>query len=265
MDIANYLERINFNGVIKNDLQSLTALQYQHLLNIPFEDVDIFYGAPIALDVNSFHNKIVLQKRGGYCYELNGLFCQLLLTLGFDVSMVSGRVADGKSYGPEYDHMVLLVKLSDKEWLVDVGFGDFALMPLMIEPGMIQDDGRNAYRVRDNISLNGQHYFGVEKWNKAKKRFKVEYLFTTNPKPLSAFAAMHHFHQAAPTSHFVRNFICSIPTPNGRVSIVNNKLIKTENGKKEPSLISSELQRFYMLKDLFGIELKKSTMVTSVK
>lgn len=264
MDIANYLQRINFSGVVRNDLQSLTALQYQHLLSIPFEDADIFYGIPIALSVDSFYNKIVLQKRGGYCYELNGLFYQLLLAHGFEVSIISGRVANGRSYGPEYDHMALLVKLSDKEWLVDVGFGDFSMMPLMIEPGMIQNDGRNYYRITNEVIIDGKTYLSVEKWNAAKKAFKTEYIFTTRPRTLGAFAKMHHYHQTAPDSHFVRNFICSLPTINGRVSIVNNKLIKTENGTKQPTLLSNELQRFPLLKDLFGIELSKSAMATII-
>ena len=264
MDIAKYLERIKFSGLVKNDLHTLTALQYQHLVNIPFEDADIFYGTPIVLDANSFYNKIVLQKRGGYCYELNGLFYQLLLAHGFDVSIISGRVANGRPYGPEYDHMALLVKQSDKEWLVDVGFGDFSMMPLMIEPGIVQCDGRNYYRISNELTLDGQSYLSVEKWNTAKKAFKTEYIFTTRPRALSAFAKMHHYHQTSPNSHFVRNFICSLPTATGRVSIVNNKLIKTENGTKQPSLISSELQRVHLLKDIFGIELSKATIVTIV-
>ncbi|MBS1688641.1 MAG: arylamine N-acetyltransferase [Bacteroidetes bacterium] len=263
MDIANYLRRINYSGTVKCDLQSLSALQYQHLINIAFEDADIFYGRPIALDIASFYEKVVNHKRGGYCYELNGLFYQLLLSQGFDVSMISARVANGKSYGPEYDHMALLVKVSDKEWLVDVGFGDFSMMPLMIEPGMIQNDGRHYYRIQDKVMVDGRAYLSVEKWNSATKTFKTEYIFTTRPRALSSFAAMHTYHQSSPDSHFVRNFICSVPTANGRISIVNNKLIKTENGKKEPHLISSELQRFYLLQDLFGIELTKSTMATA--
>ncbi|MGN6568249.1 MAG: arylamine N-acetyltransferase family protein [Flavipsychrobacter sp.] len=264
MDIASYLKRINFSGTVKIDLQSLSALQYQHFISVPFEDVDIYYGRPIALDIASFFDKVVNRQRGGYCYELNGLFYQLLLSYGFDVSMVSARVANGRSFGPEYGHMALLVKLSDKEWLVDVGFGDFSMMPLMIEPGMIQNDGRDYYHIRDKVIVDGHTYLSVEKWNSATKTFKTEYIFTTRSRALSAFASMHAYHQASPDSHFVRNFICSIPTANGRLSIVNNKLIKTENGKKEPHLISSELQRFCLLQDLFGIELPKSTMVTSV-
>lgn len=264
MDIAKYLQRINYSGSVKTNLKSLTELQQQHLLNVPFEDADIFYGRPIAFDIASFYEKVVNHKRGGYCYELNGLFYQLLLSYGFDVSMVSARVANGRSYGPEYDHMALLVKLSDKEWLVDVGFGDFSMMPLMIEPGMIQNDGRAYYRIQDKVIVDGHTYLSVEKWNSATKTFKPEYIFTTRPRALSAFAKMHEYHQSSPNSHFVRNFICSMPTANGRLSIVNNKLIKTENGTKQLTLISSELQRFPLLKDYFDIEISKANMITSV-
>jgi len=102
----------------------LSGLHKKHLLSIPFENLDIHLGRPIILSEDAFYEKIITHKRGGFCYELNGSFEALLTGLGFNVRILSARVA-GKSGGftPEFDHMTLLVTMKGR-WLADVGFGD---------------------------------------------------------------------------------------------------------------------------------------------
>ena len=89
MDIKKYLDRIGYNGEVKPAPEVLGALQKNHLLNIPFENLDIHYNNPIILDTKRFFNKIILRKRGGFCYELNGLFYMLLIEFGFDAKIIS--------------------------------------------------------------------------------------------------------------------------------------------------------------------------------
>jgi N-hydroxyarylamine O-acetyltransferase len=105
------------------------------MFNVPFENLDISVGRYIKLDLPSLFQKIVHERRGGYCYELNGLFAALLRTLGFRVDQLSAGVAgpDGK-FGPEFDHLTLLVGAGDS-WLADVGFGDSFLAPLPFAVG----------------------------------------------------------------------------------------------------------------------------------
>ena len=104
-----------------------------HLLAVPFEDLSIHANERIVLDVNALFDKIVRARRGGFCYELNGLFGALLQTLGFEVVMLSGGVMNPRGeFGPEYDHMALLVTLGER-WLVDVGFGDCFREPLCLD------------------------------------------------------------------------------------------------------------------------------------
>jgi len=91
---------------------------------VPFENLDIHLKRPIVLEDNALFDKIVTRKRGGFCYELNGLFAALLRALGFDVVMLSAGVANPeREFGPDFDHMALLVTL-EQSWLADVGFGD---------------------------------------------------------------------------------------------------------------------------------------------
>ncbi len=133
MDIQKYLSRIDFDKTIDLNRECLSSLQKSHLLNIPFENLDIHQSRKITLDEKGLFNKIILENRGGFCYELNGFFYYLLKEFGFNVRLISGRVYDKKKgYGKEFDHMALIVFLNNTEYLVDVGFGEFVFNPFEI-------------------------------------------------------------------------------------------------------------------------------------
>src|SRR4029453_8294667 len=122
MNVDAYLERIGHSGSTTPTPQTLKALHRAHLLTVPFENLDIALGVPIELDLEAFFDKIVVRRRGGFCYELNGLFGWLLRELRFPVATLSARVLDGGRIGPDFDHMLLLVRLEDR-LIADVGFG----------------------------------------------------------------------------------------------------------------------------------------------
>src|SRR6266540_1131840 len=105
MDIQAYLCRIHYRGGLAPTAAILRELHRAHLLTVPFENLDIHLGRPILLDQEALFDKIVTRRRGGFCYELNGLFALLLRELGFDVTLLSAGVAhaDG-GFGPEFDH-----------------------------------------------------------------------------------------------------------------------------------------------------------------
>src|SRR6185503_7138122 len=133
MDIKAYLERINYRGSLAPAAATLRALQVAHLLTVPFENLSIHAGQPILLDDDSLFTKIVTNRRGGFCYEANGLFAARLRALGFDVQMLSASVAnEAGEFGADFDHMTLMVQLAQR-WLVDVGFGDSFLEPLLLD------------------------------------------------------------------------------------------------------------------------------------
>src|SRR5579863_6683126 len=144
MDIDAYLRRIEYDGPRRPSATALHDLHRQHLFTVAFENLDIPLGTQIRLDLSLIYHKIVELRRGGFCYELNGLFCELLSALGFRVQMLSARVRreDG-GFGPEFDHMLLKVEL-DEPWLVDVGFGDSFVDPIIFRAGGA--DRVNGYR-----------------------------------------------------------------------------------------------------------------------
>ena len=131
VDIARYLERITYHGSREPIVSTLQALREAHLLAVPFENLDIALRRAIVLDEASFWTKIVEHHRGGFCYELNGLFALLLRALGFQVDLLSASVArETGGFGPDFDHLTLLVHL-EQDWLADVGFGESFRQPLL--------------------------------------------------------------------------------------------------------------------------------------
>ena len=156
LNVSNYIERINYSGKLEPTLEVLKALQRQHLLSIPFENLDIHYGIPIMLNIEAIYTKIIKNNRGGFCYELNGLFYNLLLEIGFDVKYLSAKVhTNDNQYGPEFDHLTLLVTINNIEYLTDVGFGEFIFEPLQLDINKLQEDERGNYIIENY----GQHFF----------------------------------------------------------------------------------------------------------
>jgi N-hydroxyarylamine O-acetyltransferase len=255
MNLFEYLNRIQYTGDIKPDMATLVQLQQHHLLHIPFENLDIQAKIPIVLDPKKFYEKLVTNKRGGYCYEQNGLFHEMLKAIGYKVTMISGRVAHDGKFSPEYDHLALIVNFGKENgrWLVDVGFGDFAMKPLLIDTTATQFDGRNNYRIRDSFKVDGSNSYGVERWKNAAAAYIPDYAFRLSPRKLLNFTKRNEYQQHNPKSYFVQNLICSIATPKGRVSMVNNKLIITTTGKPKELGISDETHRKDLLVEYFGM------------
>src|SRR3954469_23511622 len=147
VNVEKYLARIGMDGIgVVPGISWLKLLQRQHLLNVPFENLDIHWKRPIILDVNEFNKKIVTENRGGFCYELNGLFNELLRELGFETRLLSARVAglDG-TVSPEFDHAAILVIIGEMQYLADAGFGAFTAEPLQIVPDIEQTDAAGTF------------------------------------------------------------------------------------------------------------------------
>src|SRR5262245_701772 len=153
IDVAAYLARIGHEGPLDRGAGLLRALHVAHLRTVPFENLDIHLGRPIVLSMEALERKIVRERRGGFCYELNGAFAALLRALGFRVSLLSARPvgADGVP-GPPFDHLALEIASPGEptRWLVDVGFGECFLEPLRLAVGEEQAQDNGVYRVDED-------------------------------------------------------------------------------------------------------------------
>ena len=247
-----YLKRINYNGPLTPDAETLRALQVAHLRNVPFENLSIHAGEPIVLEENTLFTKIVENRRGGFCYEANGLFAGLLLALGFEVAMLAAGVArpDG-SFGPQFDHMTLLVTL-EQRWLVDVGFGESFVEPLLLDSREEQVQGSRSFRiVEDGTHLILMRRDEGEDWI-------PQYRFTLQPYTFPDYEETSHFHQTSPESHFTKNTICSRLTEDGRITLSGMRLITTTGPQhtRDERTLSSKDEYDQTLREQFGVVMK---------
>jgi N-hydroxyarylamine O-acetyltransferase len=248
MNSDDYLLRIGLGGrEISLDHGGLSLLQRQHLLHVPFENLDIHWNRPIVLDTERFYKKIVVERRGGFCYELNGLFNELLTNLGFKTRIVSARVFNGSVHGPEFDHAAIIVTIGEDEYLADVGFGDFTAEPLRFVIDEEQTDATGTFVIRrfDDDYLEAAKRDG--------DGFKSEYIFKDISRDLSEFSEMCDFQQFSPESHFTKGKVCSLMTADGRKSLTDKKYIITSGNRKDERGLESENEFYSLLKSEFNI------------
>jgi N-hydroxyarylamine O-acetyltransferase len=249
VDITAYLKRINYRGPLAPDAETLRQLHREHLLRVPFENLDIHLARPIVLDKDKVLSKIVEQRRGGFCYELNGAFAELLRALGFDVTMLSAGVAcEEGGFGPPFDHMALLVQLEER-WLADVGFGDSFREPLRLDHQGEQVQGEDAYLIaRDGEDLILERRDDSGAW-------KPQYRFTLQPYRYEDFAEMCSYHQTSPDSPFTQRRTCSLATPDGRVTVSDMRIITTTRGQRQERTLATQEEYAAALREHFSIDI----------
>jgi len=250
MEPRAYLERVGYRGPTRPNVNVLRRLHRRHLLSIPFENLDIHLGRPIVLSEKAFYDKIIKNHRGGFCYELNGLFASLLDKLGFRVLMLSARVArKNGEFSPDFDHMTLLVRLKHP-WIVDVGFGDSFTEPKRLEISGPQVDHGREYRFTRNK--------GLTLMSRRLKRNGVwvpQYLFSLRPRKLEDFIPRCRWQQTSPKSHFRKGRLCTRLTSNGRLTLTDTKLIVTRGSKKVERPVKNPEEFAVLLRRHFGIDL----------
>ena len=252
LDLQMYLDRIDYHGAVEPSEATLRALHRAHLLAVPFENLNIGLHLPIVLDAGALFEKIVRQRRGGFCYELNGLFAELLRAIGFEVTLLSAGVArpDG-GFGPEFDHLTLLVQAPEAPgaWLADVGFGDSFREPLRFVEGQEHAEGERAYRI-----ARADEYHILEQ-RESDGAWQPQYRFTLQPRQFAEFEAMCRYQQTSPESSFTRRRVCTRATPEGRITLSDARLIVTHGGERTETTLPDERAFAAALHEHFGIEL----------
>jgi N-hydroxyarylamine O-acetyltransferase len=251
MNYKNYLERIGYSEKPEVNYETLKTLHRKHLYSIPFENLDIHRGKKIILDINLIEEKILNNKRGGFCYELNSLFFELLKEIGFDVKMLSARVYnDDEVPGDEFDHMTLLVNIDGEEYLADVGFGDSFIEPVQFNPDFVFEDDGGFFQI---VKENEKHFKLLR--SEDGVLFTPKYLFSKDVRKLSDYTEACEYTQTSPKSHFTKNKLCSIANDWGRVTLVNDKLVIKKGRNKDEKPVRSEKEFNENLLKYFGISI----------
>lgn len=233
MKIDPYLKRIQISDKPDNTLSFLEKLQFQHVTQIPFENLDILQRRPLSLAIPNLYDKIVLRKRGGVCFELNGLFHALLTLLGFDAHLIAGTVYRGDHWGIEDTHATILVAWGPNKYLVDVGFGGNSPRKPIPLTGEIIPDGEGEYRVRSY--RNETNVFVLEK--KESEDWNILYRFRDRKRKLTDFTSTCEQVQYSPDSPFNNQYFLMSVTEKGRKTLLGHSLTIVEKGEKVKKMI----------------------------
>jgi len=249
IDIDKYLHRIGLPQREAPSLQFLRALHRQHLLFIPFENLDIHWGREILLSPEKLFQKIVVDKRGGFCYELNGLFHLLLSELGFRCYMASARMpqTDG-SMSPDFEHMCLLLQLKGEVFLCDVGYGKGPIYPLKVLVSDMQMSLNQFYRIRKHDETG----WWLEESDDGQV-FEGKYLFSPKKRALIEFIPRCQYQQRDPNSHFRKGKMITQATPDGRKTLTEKMLIINSRGERTEHYLLNEDDFYIKLEEHFGI------------
>lgn len=279
MDVAAYLDRIGYQGTQEATPESLRELHTAHTFAVPFENLDIHLGNPISLDPSSLFDKIVRRRRGGYCFELNGLFALLLERIGFSVRHLMARVLWGHTEVSPLSHRVLLVESAGERWIADVGFGGnglIAAIPLVA--GHEERQYADRFRVMSVGETPGQREArgrdrqapGGESRQEYRQEYRIDclvkdtwepmYSFTTESYLPVDYAFANYFHSHSPDSLFTQKRLCTKPTPNGRIILQNRALKIRQNGHGQTEAVRTLETYRSVLADHFGIALPEADL-----
>lgn len=248
--LTAYLQRIGYEDGPKPDYATLEALHRAHLLEITYENLDIHLGGTLTLDIDAIFQKIVVNKRGGWCFEMNGLFAWALREIGFDVTLLAGTVNRHRATGlvVEGNHLILLVKLDEGTYLADVGFGNGFREPLPLAEGTYMQD-----YLEYGLRLEGDRW-----WFTNHPYGGAGFDFTLDPHELADFADQCEELQTSPESGFVQTTVCHRHRPGGVVTLRGVVLTAiTETGRHERIIDSFDEYR-EVLTDYFDLNLDES-------
>ena len=256
LDFAAYFARIGYTGPREPTLAVLRALQLQHLLAVPFENLDVLLGRRVSIEPDAIQKKIIQDKRGGYCFEQNSLFRDVLRALGFTVTPLLARVrwqvpAD---YRTPLTHMVLRVEAEGRSWLVDVGLGGVgATAPLATDTEAEQATPHEPRRlIKQSGAIMHQMRIGAD--------WKDIYEFSlTEPAPMD-FELGNWYSCTHPKAIFMNNLVVTLTRSDHRVIIYNcDFTIRHTDGRAETRNIASPEELLALLAEHFNLRFPAGT------
>lgn len=248
--IQQYLKRIDYKGGLAPNLENLTALHRQHLLHIPYENLDILNGVPLSLVSGDLFEKIIVNRRGGYCFELQGLFYSLLRSLGYSVTQYAGRFMNRPGVVQMRRHRILTVDLDGKRWVCDVGVRTESFRcPLELTEGLVQEDGISRYCYRRD-----PFYGWVLMQRKTGKDWKPVLGFTEEVQVDEDYVMPSFYCEKHPDSIFNKSMKISLFTEDGTRTVLGNTFRVCRRAKVvEQRELKTNEEAVSLLKEAFGI------------
>jgi arylamine N-acetyltransferase len=253
VDVTAYFDRIGYQGLAEPTVETVHGLVAAHNRSIPFENLDPLLGIPVAdLSAAALSDKLVSRRRGGYCYEHNGLMGHVLDELGFGVERLAGRVLwmNPSAALPAQTHQVLSVTVPalDEPLLVDVGFGGQTLTsPIRLQAGLVQETRHEPYRIRERGD-------GYQLEAEISGEWRPLYMFTTRPQPRIDLEVGSWYVSTHPNSHFVTGLTAALVTDDARWNLRGRNLAIHSGGETEKIRFDTAAEVLGVLTDRFGID-----------
>ncbi len=251
IDLAAYFERISYDGTIAPTADTLAAIMDAHVRAVPFENLDVLLGRRIDLSASALQDKLVTARRGGYCFEQNGLLLLVLQQLGFAVTPLSARVRyqRPRDYVPARTHLFLRVTIDGAPWVADVGVGSMSLT----SPIRFDAEGEQATRhePRRIIWEDGRFFHQVrlgDVWHDVLE-------FTGEAMPPIDRELANWYTSAHPQSHFRSRLTAARALPDGgRLTLLNRELTRRRrDGTADVRLVQTPAELLDVLATDFGL------------
>ncbi|XP_006884866.1 PREDICTED: arylamine N-acetyltransferase 1-like [Elephantulus edwardii] len=277
MNIEEYFQRIGYTDSRKKvDLETLTVILQHQIQTIPFENLNIHCGEPMVLDLETIFDQLVRKRRGGWCLQVNQLLHWALTTMGFETTMLGGYVYNSPTdkYSKKMIHLVLLVTISGKNYIVDAGFGRSYQIwqPLELISGKDQPQKPCIFRLREEggiwylDQIRREQYIPNQEFLNSdlleKNKYRKIYSFTLEPRTIEDFESVNIYLQTSPLSLFTSKSFCSLQTTDGVHCLVGFTLTSRRfNYKDNIDLLEfkilSEDEVEEVLKNLFRVSLER--------
>ncbi|MEO8205980.1 MAG: arylamine N-acetyltransferase, partial [Chthoniobacterales bacterium] len=215
----HYLDRVGYRGALGATEETLFALHRAQVFSIPFENLDPLMGRSVHLEPEALVEKLIHRKRGGYCFELNGLFLLALQSLGYSTRSLAARVSIREGFYSKRSHQITLIEGNNRRWIADVGFGGNGLLePIPLEIGREVDQTLERFRIMADEA------YGYRLEHVLKDQWRTLYAFSLDPYLAVDYQLMNYYTSQSPDSIFTRVPLCSIPKGKQRIILYGDEL-----------------------------------------
>jgi N-hydroxyarylamine O-acetyltransferase len=249
-----YFERIGWSGPRAPTLDTLAGILRAHMTRIHWENIDVLLGRGVKLDLDSLYDKLVVSRRGGYCFEHSMLLAAALTDVGFSTVAHAARVI---MLRPRHEaprtHMLLTVPIDSVTYMVDPGYGGYGpLVPMPLVADAIVRNGRDAHRL---VRRDGEWVLEGE----LEGAWKPFWTSPLEPEHPVDFVLANHYTSTHPQSAFATMLLMRALTPDGRrVTVANRDVTIAKDGVFEKSQLADRTALRRLLKDHFGFDLPEA-------
>ena len=227
-DLPAYFRRIGYTGDAAPDATTLQALMRHQLFSVPFENLDVQAGRVVSLQPEHIADKLLRRGRGGYCYEVNGLFAMALEALGIRYQFVAARPMFYTARRPR-THMALVAYVDGRRWLCDLGFGSYGIRAPIDLDALDTDITQDLDTFRLSCDERGEYLLQA----KVEGVWTNQYGFDLSPQEWIDFVPANYLNSTHPEAIFVQKLVVVLHRPDGRLILIGDVLKTVTQGRVE--------------------------------